>query len=110
MMIVITTKSSRMVNAPPARNEARMSNVEMSNAEEVVAVVVPHSGFVITSSLISRLLLQTADDADERHEQRDDNCADDEREEKDNDWSQHRGRCRHGVVGLFVINVGELQD
>ena len=59
--------------------------------------------------LASRLLLQSADDADERHEQRDDDRADDQREKNNHDRLEHRGEAGDRIVDFVIVNFGDLQ-
>ncbi len=51
----------------------------------------------------SRLLLQAADDADERREEGKHDRADNHRQKHDHDWLEHRGECRHRVIDLVVV-------
>ena len=97
--------------------EARMTNVEGSPNGYIAKayVLVDLSSTFVRSIRFgfrirgSRLLLQAADDADERHEQRDHDRADDEREENDHDRLERRSHGRDRVVDFVVVNVGDLQ-
>src|ERR687891_418879 len=114
MMMAITTISSMRVKAPPAPNdEARMSNVEgLINPEDRMRARF-FSSFVIRISSFppeaaSRLLLQPADDANERREEGKHDGADNHGEQHDHDWLQHRGESCHRVIDLVIVNVGNL--
>jgi hypothetical protein len=58
----------------------------------------------------SRLLLQSADDADERHEERDHDRAYDQREHHDHDRLEQGSEGRHRVIDFIIVNLGDLQQ
>jgi hypothetical protein len=111
--MAMTTISSMRVKAPLARDaECRMPNIEgMTKPEErmrarfLSSFVIRISSFALRAS---RLLLQTADDADERREESEYNGTDNKRQKYNHNRLEHRRDRRHRVIDLVVINIGNL--
>src|ERR1700736_5267990 len=101
MMIVMTTSSSRMVKAFFCRGRCLSGDVP-----RLICCGCGQPPLQLRRML--RLLLQTADDADERHEERDDDCANDEGEKDDHEQLEHSGKRSDGVIDFVVVNVRDL--
>src|SRR6266404_7150380 len=112
IMIAMTRSSSMTVNEASLRNDESITKPERRNKRRAIQVlhfVIPSTFDIRASSFKSRLLLQALDDADERQEQRDYDCADNEREKHNHDWLQRRGHGCDRVVHFVIIDIGDLQ-
>src|SRR3954464_6244590 len=55
-------------------------------------------------------VLHPFDDFDERHEERDNNRADNKREEDDHERLQERGQTFDRIIDFIVVDLGDLQE
>src|ERR1700736_2112127 len=70
-----------------------------------------HSDFVIRVRDFAnalRLLLQIADNADQRHEQRDDDGSHHDCQKNDHDRFQHGGQSRYRIIDFVVVDISNL--
>src|SRR6266566_9385399 len=90
--------------------ESRGSKDWLTRKIECVRDFFRHSSFGFRHSPhASGLLLQAADDADERRKEREHDCADDHCQKNDHDWLEHRSDRRHRVVDFIIKYVRNLQ-